>query len=153
MDVLNKIRQLLNKAEVDFEEIKHDPVYTSQQAAEIRDENISDGAKSLVLMGDGEPLLIVVPGDKKVDFKKVKAHLDISDLRMATPEEVKEITGIEVGAIAPVGKAMGLKSYYDNSFMFKENVAFNAGHHEISIIMKADDLLKLEDPKLFDLAK
>ena len=153
MEVLSKIRQLLNKAGVEFEEIKHEPVYTSQEAAQIRDENISDGAKSLVLMGDGKPLLVVVPGDKKADFKKVKAHLHISDLRMATPEEVKQITGIEVGAIAPVGKAMGLDSYYDNSFMFKEMVAFNAGHHEISIIMKTDDLLKVENPELFDLTK
>lgn len=153
MEVLEKIKQLLNNAKIEYEEFEHEPVFTSEEAAKIRDENMSDGAKSLVLIGDDSPLLVVVPGDKKVDFKKVKSYLNISNLRMATPDEVKDITGIEIGAIAPVGKAMGLDSYYDNAFMFKDKVAFNAGRHEISIVMKTEDLLKVEDPKIFDLAK
>lgn len=153
MSVLEKIRKLLDTAGVDYELLEHEPVFTSKEASNIRDEDISNGAKSLVLIGDGSPLLVVVPGDDKVDFRKVKNHLNISNLRMATPEEVNNITTIKVGAIPPVGKAIGINSYYDNSFLFKDEVAFNAGHHEVSIIMSSEDLIKVEKPEIFDLVQ
>lgn len=153
MTVLEKIKNLLDQANVEYKELEHDPVYTSKDAAEIRDEDVSNGAKALVLIGDKSPVLTVVPGDKKVDFKKVKSYLEIDDLRMATPEEVKEITTLEIGAIPPVGKALGLSSYFDNSFLLKDKVAFNAGDHCTSIIMSAEDLIKVEQPEIFNLSR
>jgi prolyl-tRNA editing enzyme YbaK/EbsC (Cys-tRNA(Pro) deacylase) len=153
MTVLEKIKEKLAVAGVEYELIEHEPVYTSADAARVRGEELSDGAKALVLFGDKTPILCVVPGDKRADFKKIKTHLEIKDLRMATPEEVKELTTLEIGAIPPVGSAMNLPSYYDNSFILKENVAFNAGDHSVTIIMTGDDLIRVEKPKILDIAK
>ena len=46
--------------------------------------------------------LIVVSAIKKFDWKKVKAA-GLKDLRMATAEEVKSITGCVIGAVPPFG--------------------------------------------------
>jgi len=153
MTVLEKIKKKLDEASVKYKLFEHEPVYTSEDAARVRGEELSDGAKALVLFGDKNPILCVVPGDKKADFKKIKSHLGIKDLRMATPDEVKELTTLEIGAIPPVGSAMGLSSYYDNSFMLKDKVAFNAGDHKVTIIMNAEDLIKVENPKILDIIK
>jgi Ala-tRNA(Pro) deacylase len=144
--VLVKIKKLLDEAHIVYELLEHDPVYTSEEAARIRDSNLSMGAKALVLFGDKQPLLVVVPGDKKLNMKEFKRIFGIKDLRMATPDEVFSLTGVKVGAVPPVGKALNLKSYYDESFKSKDKVAFNAGMHTVSIIMQAADLIRLEDP-------
>ena len=121
-------------------------MYTSKDAAKIRDTDMSMGAKALVFYADKHPILLVLPGDKKVNFRKVKHTFGIKDLRMATKEEVTELTGLEVGAIPPVGQAMRIKSYYDVSIAGKEKVAFNA-------VVQVDDLLKAEVPIIADFAE
>ena len=69
---------------------------------------------------------------------------------MAAREEVYNLTGLEVGSIPPVGKALNLQSYYSDDFKQKDMVAFNAGMHTVSIKMKASDLLKVEEPLFGD---
>ena len=146
MSVLEKIKEILDSLSIEYELLNHEPVYTSADAAKIRDMGLSNGAKALVFVADGAPVLIVVPGDKKVDLRKFKQLFKVKDLRMSSSEEIKEITTLEVGSIPPVGKAMNLKSYFDSSFLEKDVVAFNAGSHSVSIRMKAKDLIKAENP-------
>jgi len=152
MTIFEKIKKILDEAEVKYSVIEHEPVYTSVQAGRIRDVDISQGAKSLILIADERPILAVVPGDKKVDFKTLKRSFGIKDLRMASPDEVVKITTLEIGAIPPIGRAMGIDSYYDQSFLEKDDVVFNAGSHTISIFMKACDLLALERPEISEIA-
>jgi len=148
MTVFEKIKGLLDKANISYDVIEHEPVHTSEEAARIRDTALSDGAKALVMLGDKKPLLLVVPGDKKVDFKTVKKALKVKDLRMATPDEVEKLTTLKIGSIPPVGKAIDLPSYYDESFIEKEKATFNAGSLTTSIEMKAKDLIDVEGPTI-----
>ena len=148
MSVLEKIKELFDVSNVAYDVIEHAPVYTSADAAKIRDTSMAMGAKALVLVADKNPVLVVVPGDKRLDFKKFKHNFNVKDLRMASPEEILELTSLEIGSIPPVGKAMNLNSYYDISFNCKDEVAFNAGSHTVSIKMKSEDLIKVEQPRL-----
>src|SRR3990167_3962773 len=150
-EVFRKIITVLEENHINYKLLEHEPVYTSEQAARIRNTDVSMGAKAIICFADKKPILIVVPGDRKIDFKKFKLTFKIKDLRMATPEEVFAQTGLEVGSIPPVGKCMSLNSYYDGSFEKKRKVTFNAGSHTRSVIMEATDLLKLERPVIADL--
>ena len=151
MSILNNIIAILDAGNMYYEKLEHAPVYTSEQAAEIRDASLDTGAKALVFLADKKPILVVVPGDKRANLSKIKKRLGVKDLRMATREQVEELTTLKPGSIPPVGTAMGLPSYYDESFRDKDKVAFNAGSLTVSIIMSAQDLLNIEKPVLFDL--
>jgi len=151
MTVFEKIQKLLTDAEVVFRVLDHEPVFTSEEAARIRDTDLSQGAKALVMIADKNPLLFVVPGDRRADFSKIKKNFSVKDLRMATTEEVEKLTGLKVGSIPPVGKAIGLKSYFDSSFAIKDEVTFNAGSHTRSVLMQSKDLIKIEDPEILDI--
>jgi len=153
MTVLEKILKLFNDNRIEFVRIDHEPVYTSEDAAKIRDTVLSIGAKALILYADNNSILAVVPGDKKLDFNKFKKNFVVKDLRMASKDEVYNLTGLEVGSIPPVGKSINLKSYFSDDFKFKDTVAFNAGMHTVSIKMKVEDLLKLENPVIGDFSK
>lgn len=128
---------------MEYELKEHAPVYTSEEAAQIRGAKMEQGAKALIFRADGQPVLIVVPGNKRVDTKKFKQVYGIKDLKFLSPEEVFELTGLEVGAIPPLGNAMGLPTYADESLLRNETIEFNAGAHTKSIHLRSDDYLKI----------
>ncbi|MFZ5424731.1 MAG: aminoacyl-tRNA deacylase [Patescibacteria group bacterium] len=151
MEVLNKIKALLSEYEIQYELLQHEAVHTSADAAKIRDTDISMGAKALIFYADGSNILLVVPGNERVNTKKFKKQLNVKDMYMLHPDEVHKITGLKVGSIPPLGKILGLKSYFDISFKEKDKVAFNAGSLTHSIVMQASDLLKVENPRILEI--
>ncbi len=144
--VFEKIIALLKQNGTLYQLFEHEPVFTSEQAAKVRNTKMCQGAKAIIFSADSKPLLIVVPGDKRVNTKTFKKLYNIKDLRILSPEQVKEITGLEIGAIPPFGNVMNLTTYADNSVFKNEEIAFNAGAHTKSILMKSKDFLELEKP-------
>lgn len=149
--VYQKIIELLDSAGTAYEVYEHEPVHTSEEAAKIRETSLAMGAKALVWYADKKPILVVVPGDKRLNTNTFKSLFGVKNLRFATPEEVTQLTTLLIGSIPPIGKALGLKSYFDESIAEKESVAFNAGSHSISIVMAGRDLVNVEEPELANL--
>ena len=153
MTVFEKIEKLLSQNKIEYQIFEHAPVYTSLQAAQIRNEDPSIGAKSIVAKADGQPVLVVVPGDKKIDIKKFKRIFTVKDLRLATADEVFKICGIEIGAIPPFGNVINLPIYLDKTLAAKPEIVFNAGLHTVSIKMKTADFVLLVKPTIADFSK
>ena len=78
------------------------PVKTVEQAVKATGSNPKQIIKSLLFISEKEPVLVIVDGESKVDLNKL-AKIIGGKVRLATPEEVKQITGFEVGAVPPVG--------------------------------------------------
>ncbi len=144
--VFEKIKQLLEENGVSYQFFEHEPVFTSEQAAKIRNTKMCQGAKAIIFSADEKPILAVVPGDRRVDAKVFKKLYQIKNLRLLTADEVKELTGLEIGAIPPFGSAMNLKTYCDQRVFENEEIVFNAGAHTKSIKMKSKDFETLENP-------
>jgi len=53
--------------------------------------------------------LVAVPGDRRVDTKSFKKAYGIKDLRLLSPEEVKQQTDLEIGAIPLVHLLAAIK--------------------------------------------
>ena len=52
-------------------------------------------------LGDGRPIVVLVPGDRRADGAKIAAALGARRARVAPSERVEELTGFEPGAVAP----------------------------------------------------
>lgn len=150
MDLTDKIFELLDKSGISYEKFEHEPVHSSEEASKIRGTDISLGAKSLVFSADDKLILIVVPGDKKVDTKKFKKLYNIEDLRMVDSTLLPEKVSLERGAVMPFGSLIGLPTYFDEKLKRSGKVAFNVGKTTTSIVMNAEDLVKIENPILGD---
>ena len=144
--IFEKIIKLLEDNGIVFQLFEHEPVFTSEQAAKIRNTQMKQGAKAIIFSADGKSILAVVPGDRRVDAKVFKKLYDIKDLRLLTADEVKELTGLEIGAIPPLGNVMNLQTYADACLFENEEIVFNAGAHTKSILMKAKDFQELAKP-------
>jgi Ala-tRNA(Pro) deacylase len=144
-----KIIKLLLNNKTSYKLLKHQPVYTSEQAAKVRGSSLKAGAKALIFLADNKPIMIVVPGNKKVNVRKFKDAYKIKNLAMATPDEVEKITeGVKIGAVHPFGNLHNLPVYVDQSLGRNKEIVFNAGVHDRSIKMEYRDYYRLVKPKL-----
>lgn len=60
-------------------------------------------AKSLVFVGDGDPIVCIASGAHRVDLNRLADIFDCAEIRPASPDEVRAATGYPVGGVAPFG--------------------------------------------------
>jgi Ala-tRNA(Pro) deacylase len=144
LDPHNYILDQLQKYGVDYQYLSHQPVYTSQESAQVRGTSLSQSAKALVLDTQGEYILYVVPGDERADLEALQQELGVKKVAMASKESVEAKTGLGVGSIPPFGSAVGMKTYVAESLTQLDQIAFNVGRHDRSIIMSYQDFMQVE---------
>jgi prolyl-tRNA editing enzyme YbaK/EbsC (Cys-tRNA(Pro) deacylase) len=152
-----QITDLLRQHDCWFEQLEHEPVRTSEEAAALRDGyTLQQGAKAIIIRAkipnEGKKfVMLVMPADQKFDSSKVKQLLHSKDIRFATEDEVEEVTaGIKPGGVPPFGNLFDLevitgKTLYDN-----EKIIFNVGRTS-SIGMKSADYKQLVQPKVAEI--
>ncbi|MFH2020693.1 MAG: YbaK/EbsC family protein [archaeon] len=148
-----KIKKLLDSANSKYREMHHAAVFTSAESAKVRGTELKQGAKALIFKVDGKFVMAVISAAKKVDSKKLKKIISAKDMVLASADEVKKLTGLEIGSIPPFGELFGLQTYVDNTLGENEFIAFNAGSHTDSIVMKYDDYKKALNPIVEDFSE
>ncbi len=151
MNPYDEITKLLS--DVDYQLIEHEHVITSDDAARVRGLSKSEGMKSLVLRADDKLILVVVRADNKLHSKKVRHHFGVREVRFATPEQVLETMGVEVGACYPFGAVPGIEMIIDETLAHNEFVSFNPGIHTKTIRMKWQDYERAVKPTLVGVIK
>jgi Ala-tRNA(Pro) deacylase len=151
--VFARIEQRLSDAQIPFRVLRHEPVYTSEEAARIRGVPLASGAKALVCKADEQFLMFVLPADRRLANRQIRSEYGFRKLRFATQQEVLDITGLLPGSIPPFGSLFGLATWCDQRLADQPQINFNAGDHAISISMTYADYLQVEQPKLAALAE
>ena len=148
MPVEANIVGILKKNKIAYEVVEHEPVYTNPAMAEALGVGESETVKSLVLLTKEKKMVVLVlPGDKKVEWKKAAAGIGTKKVSFAKPEMVLETVGCEVGCVPPFGSLAPLPIFMDPDLAKKDFVYFNPGKHDKSFKIKAWDLKKVAKPK------
>ena len=74
---------------------------TAEDAARAVGCEPSEIVKSLVFLCDGEPVVVMVPGDRRADAGKVAAAIGCGRAKVASTKDVELATGFEPGGVAP----------------------------------------------------
>ena len=146
--VFIQIKELLDLENIRYQVLEHEAVFTSEQAAQVRDTKLEQGAKAMIMVADGTPMMIVVPANLKVSSSKFKKANEIKDFHAASKEEVEKWTQTKIGAVPPFGNLFKLPLYVDRTLGKNEEIVFNAGEHTKSIKMKYKDFEKITKPIL-----
>lgn len=149
--VFDRLNDKLQASGVPFTVLRHEPVFTSEQAAAVRGTPLASGAKALVVKADDRFVLLVLPANRKLDSKKARVGLKAKGLRFASREEVEQLTGLQPGSIPPFGSLFGLPTCCDPALADNPSINFNAGDHAISVQMTCADYFKVEGPELVPL--
>jgi prolyl-tRNA editing enzyme YbaK/EbsC (Cys-tRNA(Pro) deacylase) len=155
--IAQQIIDILRKEGFWYDAFEHEPVRTSQDAANIRDSyTMQQGAKALIVrvkpVGQAKELvMLVLPGDKQFDGDKVKNLFNTKDIRFATEAEIDTVThGIKPGGLPPFGNLFNLRVAADPTIFDNEKIIFNAGRN-FSIAIESKDYKRLVNPIIEDI--
>ena len=147
MTLEEKIIETLEQGKISYEVVEHEPVYTNPAMAEALGVSEAETVKSLVLnTREGQMIVLVLQGNKKVDWKKAAAGANTKKVSFAKPEEVSKAVGCEVGCVPPFGHLTAIPIYMDPGLTKKNYIYFNPGVHNKSFKIKAWDLKKICKP-------
>jgi prolyl-tRNA editing enzyme YbaK/EbsC (Cys-tRNA(Pro) deacylase) len=80
-------------------------------------------------------------------LEKITGH----NPRMATPEEVEEHTGYQIGGVSPFD--LDVKTYMEKTILDKQKVKPAAGSKVTGVSIKPEDLKKASEADVEDLAR
>lgn len=146
-----KIIDFLSNSGVEYQVVNHEHVHTSAEAAKVRGTSMSEGAKSLMLKSGDEFVMAIIPGDKKLDSRKLRTTMGVRKLKFSSPEEVVKIMGCKIGACYPFGNLISLKTYAEQTLSNNTWISYSPGVHDKSIRMKWVDYKKIVKPKVVDI--
>jgi prolyl-tRNA synthetase len=108
----------------------------------------SSQMKSLVMVGDGKPALVMLRGDHQLSETKLAGVLRATDLRPAHPAEIVEWFGASAGSLGPVG-VKNMRVLADNALNGRRNMIAGANRDDYHLrhVTPGEDFL----PEYFDL--
>ncbi len=108
--------------------------------------------KTLVMEDDkGNPLLVLMHGDKQVSTKALARTLGVKRVTPCAPEVAHRHTGYFVGGISPFGTKKPLSVYVEASIMNLPKIYINAGRKGLLAEMAPGDLARILNPTAVDI--
>ncbi|MBK9923992.1 MAG: YbaK/EbsC family protein [Anaerolineales bacterium] len=123
--------------------IHRTPVTSFEEAASARGQRPEQIVRSILFqIRDGEFVMVLMAGPAQVDWKKLRQLVKRSRLRMATEEEVLEVTGYRIGTVSPFGLKNQVRVMMDASVLREEEISIGSGVRNTAILMKSSDVQK-----------
>lgn len=114
---VSQFKAFVQKNNLDVEILEtEDATRTAQEAAIAHGVPVSNIVKSLLVKVGDEYVLFLTPGDRRLDLDSVAKDSSTQKVRMATPDEVKEITGYSIGGVPPFGHSVKLRTVVVEGF-------------------------------------
>ena len=157
-DIHEQLCALLDREGASYRLIEHEPEGRTEVIAKIRGNKVQQSIKSMVLQVRSKPreniyCLANIPGDCRVDFEGVKNHFQADSVAFAAREKAQELTGCVIGAIPPFSFNERLILLADPLIKKNDEVVFNAGRLDRSIMMKLSDYIRIARPQLESIAQ
>ena len=117
------------------------PVDSFEQAASDRNQRPEQVVRSILFqVGPEEFVMVLMAGREQVNWKSLRKLVGRSRLRMATEEEVLEVTGYRVGTVSPFGMRKQVRLLIDPSVLREEEISIGSGVRNTAILLKSADL-------------
>ena len=88
--------------------VRFEPAPDLATAAERRGIPVAQLLKTMVVrIAEGSYLLVLVPGDRVIDWKALRSHVGVRRLALADADEAFALTGYRRGTITPFGAQGG----------------------------------------------
>lgn len=157
MNPVERVKAALEAAGQDPSQVRELPADTSTAETAALAVSAPQGSivKSLIFLAKSTPVLVLVSGDHRADTKQLRAALGLSkkQLRIARPAEVLELTGFEVGGVAPVGHGTALRTLIDASLSRFDTVWAAAGNANAVFPIAYDRLVEITGGEVMDLVE
>jgi len=131
------------------------PVDSFEQAASDRNQRPEQVVRSILFQVRPEEFeMVLTAGREQVDWRSLRKHIGRSRVRMATEDEVLEVTGYRVGTVTPFGMKKQVRVLIDPSVLREEEISIGSGVTNTAILLKSADLRRaMGDAKVISLVE
>jgi prolyl-tRNA editing enzyme YbaK/EbsC (Cys-tRNA(Pro) deacylase) len=150
---VERVTAFLSKAgaEVRVEEFP-EGTKTAQDAADAVGCKLGEIVKSLLFESNGRTVLALIPGDKRADTTKIAAAAGGESAKVASAERVRELTGVDPGAVSPVPPPDVDHVLVDIRLLLPDAVWIGAGSPKHVACLTPAELVRLSGAEQLDLA-
>ena len=92
-------------------------------------------------LAKGEYLMVLMAGPGQISWSALRAYLGRSRLTTASREEILQVTGYQLGAVAPFGLPAPVRILIDESVLAQEELSLGSGVRGTAVILRSEDLL------------
>lgn len=151
-EAVERVATVLREAGVDSR-IEEFPEGTksARDAAKAIGCELAQIVKTLVVVADGAFLLVLIPGDERLDEQAVAATLEARKVRIATAQEVVQATGFDPGGVAPFPRGATAGTLIESSLFHHPIVWIGAGTGRHVAGLAPSELARLADARTVDL--
>ncbi len=130
---------------------KPETIHTAD-AAEKTGIELRKVTKSLVLLDqDKNPILVIIPGDRKLSFPKVREAIGAKKVRLVPFEEAADYSGYLPGATPMVFHKVKMKVVLDKELTKYEFLYGGGGERTKLLELKINDVIKLNNALVADI--
>jgi prolyl-tRNA editing enzyme YbaK/EbsC (Cys-tRNA(Pro) deacylase) len=151
------IVSLLIEQHIPFRLLPHnEPVFTMEAAARQRGVVEEEMVKSILLREKGGRFVMAcVLGNARLDPKAVRAGLPDGWKRLtfASAEQIQEVTGCVMGAVAPLCLPEGVPVLFDHAIATCQKVSISSGDPMAGIELNAQDLIRISGAQMAAIAE
>jgi prolyl-tRNA editing enzyme YbaK/EbsC (Cys-tRNA(Pro) deacylase) len=116
---------------------------TAAEAASATGAPIEQIVKSLVFAGDGRPIVVMVPGDRRADTARIAAAAGCERVKGVGADAVERLTGFPAGGVAPF-PLPGIETVLiDQALLGQDVVWIGAGSSRHMAALAPGDLVRL----------
>jgi len=149
MGCKERLEQYLREQSVPFQVQHHPETFTAQELAASEHVSGKSVAKVVMVLADGQLVMLALPAPDHVDLAKVRTLLGARDVRLAGEADFASwFPDCEVGAMPPFGHLYELALYLDESLVDDGTIYFQAGTHTDTISMSFADYQRLAHPAI-----
>lgn len=152
MTLATKLKEYLEKEQVGYQLLEHEPAFTAQEIAGAQHIPGREVVKTVIVKADDDFVMCVLPAIHRVDFDRLKRILGVDIVRLVDESQLAALfPDYEVGAEPPFGQGAGMKVYADKILEENEEIVFNAGTHTDLLRIRFRDFMRLAKPTLADI--
>jgi len=128
---------------------------TAQHAANAVGTELGAIVKTMCFTVDSRPMLVLTPGDRQVDDRKLAAIYGVGrkKVRMADASTTLRVTGFAPGGVSPVGHGQEMPILIDSSFQRFELVYAAAGSSNTIFPIPLATLIQITGGQVVDVTR
>jgi Cys-tRNA(Pro)/Cys-tRNA(Cys) deacylase len=125
--------------------------HSAEESAELQGIPLGALLRTIVVRrGDGDYVFVLVPGGRRLDWPKLRAHLGVRRMSLPDADEARDATGYERGAITPFGARRAWPVVADAAVLEPAVVAIGGGAHGVNVHMAPAELVAGLDAEVVD---
>jgi prolyl-tRNA editing enzyme YbaK/EbsC (Cys-tRNA(Pro) deacylase) len=149
---LEKLDNVLKNENADYSIFNDNfSIETASSGAEHYGISLSETTPTLILKTNDQYIAVIICGNTRISFKKLKQILNTKDVNMADPQTILNLTGAKIGEVSLINP--GLTTFIDAHVLQNKDCYGGCGVPKTTLRINTQDLIRITNAQVLDFAE